>query len=406
MKKNVFCIALVLSLFSHGLVFAFDFGLTLSNYSTLLGGSSIGLEQSNRLLAWVTQSFGSNIDLYASGYYQFQAELSEDSTVIVPYVFNVGRFELSGTVDKVFGENTSLSYNFGRISLVDFSNRVINGLNDGALASLGIGNNTISVFGAYRGLLLADEAQSPLPTSGGGLEESFGVAFAPASVVAGAAVQAAELLPSHDIGLEFWAMFDLDEAGGKTNYQYLEQYVDGRINAQFRWKLWNVLGFSNASSDYFAMASGGQIRYANPRLKNLRLTQSILWASGTGDNLSSYLPIQLGEISGSSYFAFQNVLAPVTELSFYPLPALALQTGARILFKSGIEGPSIPGATMRDNATGSYLGFEPYVGINYAPFSDLNLSLVLNLFVPETSAAFQADTGILFKANLAFTLLL
>ncbi|GAB1484636.1 hypothetical protein MASR2M78_34540 [Treponema sp.] len=400
--KNRFCFVLVFIFTSLSLVSALDYGLVLKDDSSVSGSDSASFTQINTARAWFSLPLAPTTDLFISAFYTFKGTFSESDTKLIPWRFDVGRTELSGQAPlSVF----YLNYSLGRININDFSNRLIIGLSDGASVDAAYGNINVYARAAYRGFLFKEDARSFLETEDYDIFDDDDVYFALPRVVSGLGLKFIEYVPWHDVGLEVWTQFDVDPSGPKTNTQYIEPYVEGRIGRTWRWRAWGIVetSYIDDFSDFsFALASGARIRYSKPELRGFTLTQSLVWASGPNDEMVGFTPIYSTSIGSIASRPFSDILSYSLDLSITPMRHLNLGLGATTLFRSSEDLSTYEG--LRPDAEGSYLGAELTALAALRPTSDFSVELSGGLYFPNTTTMYLSNTKLQWTAGLTVEL--
>ncbi len=320
---------------------------------------------------------------------------------MVPWRLDVGRTEYFGTTNLGPG---LLRYAVGRIMVQDFSARVLTSLSDGFRTEYLLGNMTILFSAGYRGLLYKEEANAFIDADDAAIYSDDDEYLGPKRMFSGAGIRMNEWLPFHDIGLEAWAQWDLDDGDTTTHTQYIEPYVEGRIGRPLRWRGWGVIEFGQADSDFlYALASGLRLRYSVPELKGLLVTANALWASGDTANTTYFSPIRQGSIATISTLSFTDTAAVGLDVDLAPRRGITVGASGTALFRPS-EGTPADG-TLRDDADGYYLGTEAALRASVKPTSDLYIRMEGGVLIPNTSL-YVSDTpnrwslGLWFSFNL------
>lgn len=396
--KTIFrAFAVALLVFSASAAWSADFGLNLSNTSEYSRQEDWSFSQNNQALAWFSVPVSPNAFLYVSAYYEFSGDWTKDESEITPWAFDLDRTELEGSVSGVFGPQTVLRYNVGRISLSDFSSYVVSDLSDGARLELSVGNISVYAAGGYRGLFDKEDARSFLDADD---YENFAdedIYFAPRRAFAAAGVRFIEFVKDTDFGLEGYGQFDLEEKGTTTNTQYVEPFADGRIGRPFRWRLWNVTEFGYDEESFVAMAAGGSFRYSNPEARNFRITASAAWASGDAGPFRPFTGIRSKQAATIGSYSFSDLVNASVELSVTVVRGVTLSASGAALFRASDVAP----AGGDPDSDAYYLGFEPSGRITFRPVTDFTLSLSGGAFFPNADLYVVDDP--LYKAILSAT---
>ena len=384
-------------------IFAFDFGLDLANDSALTAEMDISLSQVNRARAWLNVPFGQDADLLLSGFYEFKGTFEFDpiSGSSSPLRLDLDRAEFTGSTQGVLGPSSILRYSVGRFSLSDFSSRVLSGLSDGARVDLVLGNLAWYASAGYRGLLYKGDARSAIDADDAAIDNDDKAYFAPSRAFLGGGVRLTELLPGQDVGMEAWAQLDLAGTGTTTHTAYLEPFIEGRLGRSIRWRAYGIGELGMGDSFFAAMAAGGMFRLSIPEVRNLRLTQSVAWASGKSGGFEAFTPIRQLPVGSASTFTFTDIVYASLDASLSILPGVSGSAGGGAIFRASTNQPS--GTALRADADTSYLGAELNARGSVRLSSDLSAGASAGLFIPETGSAYPKDTPLRFTASFTAT---
>lgn len=384
-----FLAAAVLLMVVAASAFAVDFGVTLTNGSTLVFSPAWDYYQMNQATLWLSLPVGSSSSLYLSGLYEFSAHLDADGSSITPWRIDVGRLEWEGTITEAFGQKSSFSWSLGRVNFNDFSGRIVANLFDGLSVKANFGNLAVNAGAAYTGLSYKRSANMFLDEDDAALMSDANRYFAPARLVALAGLRASELANSFDIGLDAFAQFDMESGKVSTNSQYIEPFAEGRAGRSFRYRAWMVLGLAQGQTNAVSMAAGGRGRWSFPELAGMRATLSALWASATTEKLSSFCPIAISTLGSVSNQSFSDVTAFQADLSVSPLSWLSMGLNLSALMSGNL-------------AAGSpFTGFETSLAFGIKPASDFSVDILGGLYSP-----YADETPLKWMFSLAATLAL
>jgi len=391
------------TLFVAPQLLAFDFGLDISDDSALTMESDTSVSQVNRARAWINIPMGKDANLQFSGFYEFKGifEFSPISADITPARLDIDRAEYSGSMQGVYGPSSILRYSVGRFSLSDFSSRVLSGLSDGARADLVLGNLTWYATAGYRGLLYKGDARSSIDVDDAAIDNDDKAYFGPSRAFLGAGVRLTELLPGQDVGAEFWAQLDLAGSGTATHTAYFEPFIEGRVGRSIRWRAYGIGELGMGDSVFAAMAAGGMLRLSIPEVRNLRLTQSVAWASGKTGGLVAFTPIRQLPVGSASTFTFTDIVYASLDASLSIMPGVSGSAGGGALFRASDNQPS--GTALREGSDADYLGAELNARASVRLSSDLSAGASAGLFIPETGSAYPEGTPLRFTASITAT---
>ncbi|MBN2873968.1 MAG: hypothetical protein JXM71_02640 [Spirochaetales bacterium] len=382
MKRRVVWLMLIVTLAGFSGAYAIDFGADVSDVTSIVTqDTAVTLSQENDVLAWLSTPTGDSSSLYVSLWYRFSGDfaLSADATTeVVPYAITAGRLEWEGFL--ALSENSGLAWSVGRVPFADAAKRVVDGTFDGARAVLNYGSIIASAGAGYTGLTFKEDALILLDADD---EERWAddggdaaAMFARKHLFAFAGVRAIEPLPMLDAGVDLWAQFDIDE-GVATHTQYLEPYVEGRLNSTVGWRWFGIveLGQEDATV-FYSLASGGRVGVSLPDTMGLSLAASLSWASGDHDGdaaMRAFEPMTNSPIAIIGSTAFSDALALSLDGALAPLPGLSVSANVSTLFQPGAEGAA------------AYLGSEGSVRAAYQLAEDVALSVSGGAFVPGSA---------------------
>jgi len=364
------CLAALCVLAGFTRAAALDLGMDLTNFSSVVSESNLTYTQENEARPWFSARLGDSTKLYLSGLYEFSDVIAAGQATLSPYRLDVGRAELDGSIASIVGPSSVLRWSVGRIELSDFSGFLLEGLYDGAQAELSLGNTTLNLAGAYTGFLYKNDALVSIDTDDAVVNGSSSTYFAPKHILSELGARWVEVLPGQDLGLEAWGQFDL-ESGTPTNGFYLQPYIEGTIGRSLRWRGWVQYELSYDTSAHNALAAGLLARTSVPELVGLRLTGSVIWASGASGGIAAFTPIKSGPIDAATDLTFSDVLSAAFDASISPGQGLGI----------GFTGASL----FRPNSY--FLGSEGALNASFRFTSDAYATLTLGAFAPGAEAA-------------------
>jgi hypothetical protein len=217
----------------------------------------------------------------------------------------------------------------------------------------------------------------------------------------GAGVRLTELLPGQDVGAEFWAQLDLSGSGTTTHTVYFEPFIEGRLGRSIRWRTYGIGELGMGDSVFASMAAGGMLRLSIPEVRNLRLTQSVAWASGKTGGLEAFTPIRQLPVGSASTFTFTDIVYVSLDASLSIMPGISGSAGGGALFRASENQPS--GTALRADSDADYLGAELNARASVRLSSDLSAGASAGLFIPETGSAYPEGTPPRFTASITAT---
>lgn len=385
-------------------VYSFDIGLDLSNTSAVSYVSEATLIQKNQAILKGSFSFDS-IDVVLGGLYEFYGSFPFSGSVseIVPWRFDAAESYIALAFPKLFGEASQASFKLGRFLISDYSSKILNSQLDGFLFSTDLSNVTVFFNAGYTGLLYKNDANIFLSQA----DKDFfltNTLFAPSRIVTGIGIKSLELLPLHDMGLELYAQFDTAPTNA-VHTQYAEAYVDGRINQNFKWRMFAILCARLPDTvTQYAASAGLRFKASFPELLALRISQETLWASGSFDSLLPFLPINQSTLATVFGGAFTDSIVPSLELSINPISILSIGLKGTGIFRSTLNAPA--DITFPETSSSYYLGSEAGLTFNLRPTSDLSVNAALGAFIPNTVDAYAVASPVRYfgAVNLVFSL--
>jgi hypothetical protein len=417
MKCKQLFVALILALLVLATAGAADYGVQILN-STGLGYQTSdtvpSFSQFNRATAWLSFLFGSDLDLYISGQYDFSLSVDPDGTSVVrPYRFDFGRTVFSGVLPGAVGPSSILSFSLGRFPFQDFSGRVVAGLNDGFLVNLALGSHQLKLGAAYLGLQEkqtalvlvdiddrrrlsgADKADPAAPN----FPDSY---FSLPRLFFNFGYRGNELLTGYDFGVDILGQFDLLPDTVRTHTYYLEPYISGRLGRLFRWNAWYVLGLIQASELKTSMAAGARLRFTVPELSGFNSLLAIHWASGTtGTSLVNFVPIRQSVVSSQAGLYFENVLNASLSLGFSPFTGFTANALGGLFMRGGDQSPSA--RNINPDSAARLIGVNTNFNVQYSLTSDVMVSMSGSGFFPNKDA-YLPDSPMVFRGSLVLIL--
>jgi len=347
---------------------AFDFGLEVYNSSTYADSGDWSFNQRDRATLWFSAPLGSRLSIYVSALYEFSGLFSADPAEYgsMPTSFDAGRIALEGYYPAVFGPSTFLAFKVGRIVIQDFSGKIITGLNDGLTVDLANGASLVKFSLGYTGLLDKNDALIFVDADDQSIffdEEKY---FAGPRIIGGLGYGITDLFKGHDLGVEAWAQFDVDPDGVPTHTFYFQPHISGSIGRTFRWNAWGIYELGYDIDWFSSFAAGGRVRATIPEALFLKITASIVWASGVQETVRAYTPIRQTMVASAYPALFSDVLMPRLDAGFTPFTGLSVNASGSLF----VRGALLDG--------GEIAGF-----ISYKVASDVSLSLNSAIFLPD-----------------------
>lgn len=368
MNRRISCLAaLLLALLAAGPLFAFDYGLSLDNSSTLEWGDSPETDpelQRDKVSLWGEQFWsgagGARYRLLFNLYYLYtnkMAFLAEPDLL---------KFEMSRP-DTAGGGVLDLA--LGRFRFFDLTGIVLDHGADGAFAELDYSVFRFSVGAGYTGLHLKPESDINMSAADWMDDGDDGVHFAPRRLFEILTVRFPEIIPRQKLSVEALAQQDRRSGSGGT----LDSF-----HTTLRWDgaAWNgfyhdlsVTGAFNLSENFQGLMARGALRWFGEDFYGSRAAAEFLYA---GEDFFTLSTPTLGLVNNP---APADLLRLSLDYSIRPwnrrfspaLRNLAFSAAGRLYFTS----------------RRAFLGQELEGGLVFRPSVDFGASLTAGLWAPE-----------------------
>ena len=359
---------------------AVDFGVNLFDTTGLNGTDKVvNVSQANAAEAFVEFPVGGFSSIYISGEARFSGVFPikpKGISQILPLAqsFKVTRTDWSGnTAFNMIG----LQWAVGRTSFNEYSNKILNGLFDGAHVSLTIKNTDLSFGLGYTGLTYKTDVKIRMDQDDIDRMDDANKVLAPQRLFLLLSSSFQGVIPSHTFGFDGLAQFDLLKQKGRTHTQYFIPYIHGKINRNFNWKYWAAVQFGEDAQFFYSLASGLSMQYFNPNWRYFTLTGKLDWAAGDYGNtgaIRSFMPItgiKQTVIADGEISRFSNTLTTGISASVQPIQELLMK-----LSYIALTAPN----TVRALA---YVGSEVSAKVIGHFHNDFNASLTGGVFIPN-----------------------
>jgi hypothetical protein len=386
MRAPLLC--LVLFFFGLGGLFSLDYGGILSQDLKLENSSAdrAGLDPgySLKISPWASLVLPGNMFLYLSA----GAAVQYDGPEGWGPLFEVDRFELTWRPrPNIFAEA-------GRFSYADPAGIVAEGLFDGAAASLGLGENRLSLGAYYTGLLYKKTA-GVIMTSQDALDYADSDRyFAPPRLFVSAAYAVPGLISWRDaLTAGLIVQFDLrDGEDAKLHTQYAEVHYFWNPLDVLTFNLGGVFGLAQKETAQYNYALSVRGDWALPTKMNGQFSLRFRYASGLADNndaQGAFAPITVMSQSGVFSANFSGLMALSEIATLRPLENLSIVQEANFLMRTDLATFAAEG--LDPDSRSHVLGLEICLSLVWAPFSDLGLSAGGGVFFPRKGGAFSGD---------------
>ena len=361
---------------------AFDFGVNLFNTTGLKGANNktVNIQQANAAEVFIDFPVGGFSSIYISGEARFSGLFPikpKKTAQLLPLAqaFRLTRTEWSG---HTAFNRIGLQWAVGRTSFSEYSNKILHGLFDGARVGLTIKNADIAFALGYTGLTYKADAKIRIDQDDIDRMDSISTVLAPQRLFL--LLTSSFLIPSHRVGFDTLAQFDLLEQTGKTHTQYLIPYIHGRLGRNVNWKYWAAVQLGEDRQFFYSFASGLSVQYFNPNWRYFALTGKLNWAAGDYDGtgaMRAFIPItsiKQTVIADGSISRFSDTLTAGLTASVQPIQELVMEWSYMLLTSPNTV--QVP----------AYTGSELSAKIGYHFYNDFEAALTGGVFIPNTKA--------------------
>ncbi len=426
MKKIFF--TLVIAVLIAPVMFSFDWGGSISNYSYITNEED-SWEQINMASLWVSHKFNNYASLEGQSYIGY-AKDEYDFIADLDYLY----FEQ--IIPKIFGDSSALSYKLGRFYQAEFSGKVFAHRADGFLINLGIKPGNLYISTGYTGLLLKPNSRLKTTNADIADDNDDDIYFAPKKLISVIGFEFMDILPGQNLEITGTSVFDLrndnlikdgdtlaeaavdGNTGGKFNTFYIGTAADGSISSNIFYDLYGYLqlgkiltvdGSKYKNKAVTAFLTGADLKYFNRNLLYSQITASFLYASGDDDAVSIYEGntsgkstnfIPVSETSKGFIFApkLSNIMTAGLEYSIKPfgnkksmLSNIQVILGSNMFFRA-TKGAISEQQKINTSSDKKYLGTEIDLGINLRPSSDFGIVLKGGAFIPPSASDSAINT--------------
>ena len=414
----------------------FDFGGTLDNASTptitpVPAGYLVGMDQRNKLAAWLDMRFGTDVSLKAEGSYSF--------SLLVPYLFDIDYLQVD------WQALPWMKVTAGRFLFADFTGHVLNHKLDGAMLTFSVPFAVITASAGYSGLVLKPASTILMTLSDVADQSSTSVYFATQRIVEKVEALVPNYLPRQDLTISAILQQDLRPAntliqpgetdpfatgGGTLSSQYWGVGLSGAIisnlyySSFFYLETGTTLGFMTDSSSWqyaniLAYLGGIGVKYFNESLLSTRAELEAIISSGDPDNhtflegntagtSALFVPVSQDSLGIAFQPQWGNLVVIDANYSIKPFgksPTVwqNLQLVAKVLNFLRPTTGAISSAGVTSTTEEVFLGTEFDLIANFRPLSDLGTALSFGVFVPNPYAFSGATAEPVFAGRLEFS---
>jgi hypothetical protein len=408
MKVKALLLAPVLAVAVLIPLWAYDFGGTIDNSTTITVSDGTTFLQEDKLALWFETPIGASLDFAAQGSYTYTSERA--------YLFDVDFLWLRGSFLLGQAKRSQLGFRAGRFLLSEFTKLVLSDNIDGLELSWHTAKANTSLAVGYTGLQLdpvstisitwADENDEDLlapPRLVGSLQARFPEAIRRQDLLVSILLQQ-DLRPEDEL-IQEGEVSAVTGRGGRLSSQYFGLGLAGPLAGSLYYDAFTYLETGTTLSyiegvyEYapiVAVFSGVTVRWFAERLLNSKAELRLVYSSGDedfadlftegnrADRANVFVPISRQELAVAFSPRLGNLL--LLEAQYSLKPVAALQTLLKgILFLRPTTGP-ISDPRVDPATESKYLGTEIDGVVNFRPLSDLGTSLSLGLFLPMGGA--------------------
>ncbi len=400
-------------------------------------GSTTGLVQEDVLKGWLQASLTDNLsfNFEADGTFNTAPVLPFDTTLLFA---NADLLNLHGSYPFPNGTLRLMQFTVGRLMLSDFTTMVMSHEADGVFLDFEFPAVSVNVSAGYTGLVTKGASTIELSKSDLNDYANSGVNFASPRLVELAQVSLL-VLPGQKITVAAILQQDLrgtaldladgsgeslntagsttfdSTQGGQVNTQYFGLGIGGSIVGKLYYDLFSYLetgqelnfqAGSYQNLNFIGLLAGGGVRLILPNALSSTIAARVYYASGDSNastvtegatqSFSIFTPISRPILDNVFSPQLSNLVVLQASYSLKPVSILGTSLQGDVYLRPTSGAISEPGVSP---GTGSYLGTEGDLSVNFTPFSDFATSLWGGVFLP--GSAFGSGAGIQFKAGLS-----
>lgn len=410
MIKNVkLKIASFALIFASSLAFAFDFGGTATNKSSLekFNEENLQLNQKNSLSIWARQNFDKSAENYfaAEASYNFETDFFAtdfaNQTFTNALDFSLLKFAYTKNFD--FGK---FSLNAGRFYFSDLSGIVFSQNADGIKFDFQNDWIKTSIYSSYTGLLnalttemitsaatsfsFAQKVPVENPQNAFSSDSSKVYDLAQKYLIAAFDFSLPNLIANQSVALEYFAAFKLE--GETFNRMYASVNFNGPIYSSFFYDFSTSFAFTNyAGENKISNLSKANLKYY---FMNFSLGANAIYASGNQGFLSTFQGFTKNTSTYSRQdFLYSGILKAGVNATYKPIPTLLLSFDCDTIFN----------ASAGNNFDKiEYFAFQYSLGATWQIKSDFQLGLSGAQFLDAENSNATRKSFVCLNAILAF----
>ena len=397
LKKHIITIGTSLILLASQ-AFSVDFGGSLNNNTkfstpTLPEDSffdDFSLKQQDSLNAWLRIPFNNSGTHYlvaqVSGMWQYDIPSLDENDGDSTWIFDLDLLKYSNFIPLSSG---SLQINAGRFFVSDTTSIIFSQVADGLNLSYSGNVFDISVYGAYTGLL---NAQNVTILNASDSEYSFDsdkvYDFAAPYIVSSLTLELPYLFANQSLVLEGYGFFGVSGPNDGTS-GYKRAYGTVSLNGPLAASVFYTLSTTIGSEDFDGISNLSKLALNYyPNFYSASIGLEGIYASGENGPFDYFKGFSSQTALASfSEPQYSGLIKTGLNASIKPIQTLFLGLGANI-------------AMLDAEDSFEYYGFEWNLSSKFQVLSDLQLSLLANQFIGDKSEENKAS--LTFKASISF----
>jgi hypothetical protein len=404
-KRICFC-ALVL-LCSALPVFAFDFGLVISQTGEYTNADGGEINYTGSYTPWFSSELGTTANIYLSAKLSTVYENGDWKPENLPILLELGRFEIS------WRPLTNVYLEAGRVRFKDPAGLIAAGLFDGLSGSIVLGGARLSTGVFYTGLLYKETAKIMMNSGDAGkyataLDYSDpDTYFAPRRILVSAMAEFLDLTPRTTLALNILAQFDVNPESAlnpSIQTQYFEVHYTAELLETLSATGSTVAALAEKEGEntqlHFAAAAG--VDWEVPGAVRDLFHGELRWSSGyVNKNITAFAP--LSSIAQGQVFDPRLSGLMILNAKYTARLHQTLSVSAEGNYFVRTDGKTLIG-TEYPPSTSRLLGGELYATLLWAPVSDLVVTAGGGAFFPGWGDVFVSDAPVRWKFTAALIL--
>lgn len=446
MKTKTLAISVLLFAGWAGILFAFDFGVTLENNSQYISKEGEGFTQEDTAHLWFNLPMGA-WDLNGSLMGTFNSDSDKPT-----FYGDIETFSLKGTFPYLENGASLFTLEIGRFFHKEFSEYVFAHRMDGLRMDFGYPSSTLQVAFGYTGLLNKYYTSLVMSRLDALEDLDKDKLLAPDRFIGSLSWNFPELFARHTLNLSVLVNEDLRHlfedvisegtevfnpaSGGLVDTQYFGVGLEGPIVQSMFYSAFFYLGTgrmltfvpdsqSNTGEAYlykqiFSSLGGISFRYYMEEFFQSVAGLKVLYATGDSDsvtyiegnsrgNSTMFLPISGASLGTAFQPKPSNLFAAELSYSLKPLSGVkgfileSLQTGAALTPFFKVSKGAMSEGEVDPQSSAGYVGTDFAVTANLRPFSDLGLGVAIGFFLPNSDTFLPGKDDPVFYGQFVFS---